>query len=467
MPAPQKTPQEWAKQIASSDLPSFGGTLEQVGAINEFIISHAAELTRVVLRDPGMTAKVIRLANSVHFNPTQRRINTVSRAVMVLGFKTIRSLCFASLLMDELLKGDASDGLRRELAGAFEASMQAREIALAHGDKNVEEIFIAAMLSRLGELAFWCKGGEAAEQLSQALRRGVPVDQAEEHVLGFRLKRLTQELVREWRISDTLSDLVLGDGATPAAQCVQLGVALAHCNDRTLQSELAQVLMQQIAAFTGQSLEEIAKHRADAQENATSMLKACGMMDLIPFITGVATAVPLADDSDEFVPGQGDPLLQLAILRELALMSQSKVDINLVLQLALEAIHRGAGIHRVAVALVNQTRTQLLGKYAVEWPATGLLGRFQFDLFRAPALQQVLNTGAVLWSWRDGDNFSFKYVFKQTLASDCVVGPLAVNNKIIGIFYADRQEEALSNNDVEAFELFVLQVRMCLQSLGK
>jgi len=461
-----KTCQDWVRYIATAELPSFGQTLNQIGSINEFMVSHAAELTRVVLRDPSMTAKVLRVANTVVFNPSQKKISTISRAVIVLGFQTIRSLCVATLLLDELLNRSSLEPLRREIAFAFDAAMQAREIALARREPNVEEIFIAALLFNIGDLSFWACGGESAEQVAAALDLGLAPEKAQEQTLGFPLKRLTAELAKEWKINDTLIQATSGDGKSTAAKCVQMANSVAHKLDHDMSSNEAQELLKHLAEFTGKTSEDWRDIRRDAQSRAGDMLKACGAGELINFFVGNGAPAIAADQASP-LPEGSDATLQLAVLRELALMSQSKADINLVLQLVLEGLHRGAGLPRVGVALVNQQRTQLVAKYFVEWPPSGLQKQFVFDIGATPVLQTVLSNNQVLWAWRDADRYGFGVVQKATNATDCLLGPLVVNGKTIGVFYADHGQDALSNTDMEAFELFVLQARLCLQVLNK
>lgn len=462
-----KSCQDWVKQIATAELPSFGQTLAQIGSINEFMISHAAELTRVVLRDPSMTAKVLRVANTVHFNPSQKKINTISRAVIILGFQTIRSLCVATLLLDELLNRSALKPLRKEIALAFDSAMQARELALARREPNVEEIFIAALLFNIGDLSFWACGGEEAEQIAVALDMGLKPEKAQEQILGFPLKRLTAELAKEWKINDTLIQATSGDGKSNAAKCVQLANSVAHKLDLDMTGDEAQVLLKQLADFTGKTIEECASVRRDAQSRAGDMLSACGAGDIKQFFKGSQPHSETTESDESAIPEGADTSLQLAVLREFALMSQSKVDINLVLQLVLEGLQRGAGLPRVGVALVNQTRTQLVAKYFVEWPPSGLLKQFVFDIASTPVLQSVLSNNQVLWGWRDSDRYGFGVIMKATGAADCLLGPLCVNGKTIGVFYADHGAEALSNNEMEAFELFVLQAKLCLQVVNK
>ena len=53
-------------------------------------------MTRIVLSDPALTQRVLRLANSAMYSVFGRKINTVSKAVMVLGIESIGHLAMDS-----------------------------------------------------------------------------------------------------------------------------------------------------------------------------------------------------------------------------------------------------------------------------------------------------------------------------------------------------------------------------------
>lgn len=55
------------------------------------------DLGRVIESDPALTASVIRLANSP-FNGLTKRVDSAARAVMVLGFTTVRTLAVSAVM---------------------------------------------------------------------------------------------------------------------------------------------------------------------------------------------------------------------------------------------------------------------------------------------------------------------------------------------------------------------------------
>src|SRR5208337_426860 len=141
---------------------------------------------------------------SMYYNPYSKRINTVSRAVLKLGFNAIREICLTISLIEAALSSRHKGKVALEVARAFHAAVQARTIAIRRGLPQPEEVFIAALLTRIGHIAFWCFAGEVGDRLDSEVLNTESEEQAEINVLGFGLRRLTLRLSQEWKLSDLL-----------------------------------------------------------------------------------------------------------------------------------------------------------------------------------------------------------------------------------------------------------------------
>jgi c-di-GMP-related signal transduction protein len=78
-------------------------------------VNSALQLGQVVLKDAAMTARVLKLANSAHYNTTGQKFSTISRAIMMLGFDTVRSMCLTVSLIDSLVHGIHRDQLIKQM----------------------------------------------------------------------------------------------------------------------------------------------------------------------------------------------------------------------------------------------------------------------------------------------------------------------------------------------------------------
>ena len=80
----------WAKLLLTQQLPALAKAAQAIADCAADESSSGTELAALILRDAGMTTKVLRLASSRLHNPLGLRIRTVSRAVALLSEPVVR-----------------------------------------------------------------------------------------------------------------------------------------------------------------------------------------------------------------------------------------------------------------------------------------------------------------------------------------------------------------------------------------
>ena len=85
------------------DLPTIPRVVQEIWQVLESETSSARNLGEVVERDPGLSAKVLRLANSAYFG-LSTPVGEVHSACVVLGFETIKSLAIGVSAVGSLTK---------------------------------------------------------------------------------------------------------------------------------------------------------------------------------------------------------------------------------------------------------------------------------------------------------------------------------------------------------------------------
>lgn len=85
------------------ELPTFPTTALEVIRLASESESSAAELSRIISKDPPLAARILRVANSPYYG-FARRISTIEWAVVALGFETLRETVLSLTLID-LFKG--------------------------------------------------------------------------------------------------------------------------------------------------------------------------------------------------------------------------------------------------------------------------------------------------------------------------------------------------------------------------
>ncbi|MFC1749143.1 HDOD domain-containing protein [Pseudomonadota bacterium] len=74
------------------DLPVFTASVNQICKMSADPDADAMSLSQAVLKDANLSVKLLRLANSPYYNRGLGKISVVSRAVIMLGFETVKNL---------------------------------------------------------------------------------------------------------------------------------------------------------------------------------------------------------------------------------------------------------------------------------------------------------------------------------------------------------------------------------------
>lgn len=146
----------WVQHLNEKEMPIFAHTARGLAEVMQSDDTPVTELAQWILQDSAMTARVLQMANSVYYNPSGKHVTTVSLAVLMLGYDTVSNIALSIAMIDSLVKGISHDHVVIEMGRSFHAAVQAKSLAIARGMYDVEEIYIAALLYRIGHMAFWC-----------------------------------------------------------------------------------------------------------------------------------------------------------------------------------------------------------------------------------------------------------------------------------------------------------------------
>src|SRR3982751_6505284 len=87
--------------LASDDFPAFSKVMSDLMASLRDDDASAQRLANLVLRDYALTVKVIRTANTGHYNRYGRTVQSATHALMLLGARTVRDLASGLLLFEQ------------------------------------------------------------------------------------------------------------------------------------------------------------------------------------------------------------------------------------------------------------------------------------------------------------------------------------------------------------------------------
>jgi HD-like signal output (HDOD) protein len=471
--------QSWIDRLNQAELPALAAVVQDLHRLAQAEKSSVQQLADVLLRDASLTSKVLRVGNSVYYNPAQEPIRTISRAIVLIGFDNVRLIGLSVSLIDGLLGRAPSEQLYELLALSFHAAVQARNIAGYVLTKNQEEVFIAALLYHLGALAFWGCAGEQADELAAALARpGINEDEVVREVLGTSFRHLTQGLVKSWNLGEIASLAHnTANHNDPAAFSVHLGARISEAALEGWDSPQMEALVQQMATFTGITPEEALQQVLDSADEAVKVAATFGASSLCRLIPSTdPELIRTQQEQRKARLLQPDLLVLQQSLQDLGMMVSKRADIGLILDSLFKGLHQGAGLERVMLAVLAEEQTRFKVKRAVgekteRWVSEFLLPAEQPE--QPHIFSYVLRHKEALWMGVPASynlNELVTQPIRQWLGQGMFfIAPLMAGTRQIGVLYADSRisGRALKHEQFVAFQRFTQLTGRCLEALTK
>lgn len=198
-----------------------------------------ADIARAIGRDPVLTARLLRVANSPLYG-FPSRIDTIERALTVIGTRALRDLVLAASAVGVFARMPVGE-MRDFWQHSLRSGIAARLLAVRAGEAEPEALFVAGLLHDVGQLILQLKLPEIARETRVRSRdTGLPLYALERSSLGFDHAEVGAELLRVWRLPSMLCDAIrlhhLAAGAADApmaAAIVCIADILAHeCCDQ-------------------------------------------------------------------------------------------------------------------------------------------------------------------------------------------------------------------------------------------
>lgn len=218
-------------------LPSLPDVYLEVRRLMEEEESPSADrLAQVVSRDPGMATKILQVANTAIFGQ-RRKIDTVGRAIVVLGLKFMGKLVLSASVFRSL------SSPRKFVAGfdqeaLWEHSVRcgavARQISRqsARGPEGAEQAMLAGTLHDLGKLIFATYLPDRYEGVIRAARdRRSPLVEVEEEMLETTHAAAGAHLADWWNFPAELVDAIRWHHDPAASSGEMSSAAVVHLAD--------------------------------------------------------------------------------------------------------------------------------------------------------------------------------------------------------------------------------------------
>jgi HD-like signal output (HDOD) protein len=190
------------------------------------------EIAELISRDTGLSARLLRIANSSLF-AFPGRIETVTRAVTMVGMQQLRDLVLATEIVN-LFIGFGSDTVSMEsfLKHSIGCGTVARVLATLRHEPNVEWFYVTGLLHDIGRLVLYVEVPDQMEQITEeAAADSSLLYRVEQQVFGFDHALLGGLLLAHWHLPESQQAAVAHHHNPLATQRFPVEAAIIHLAD--------------------------------------------------------------------------------------------------------------------------------------------------------------------------------------------------------------------------------------------
>jgi len=494
----------YARLDRLGDLPIFSATVNRIQQISSSEESDAMALAMAVMKDANLSAKLLRLANSCHYNRGYGQISAISRAVVLLGFSRIKSLSMTLKLIETFSEDNRGVDISDLLMRSFLTASMSRELAQKAGAKEIEDAYICGLLFGLGEIVVAYTVPELYGKMVKLRQRGDKRwDSLQLQALGGHFSDIGQDLAQSWGFPGSVvqaMDPLTAEGLTGdhrmnhqlAAASSQM-LELVYGRERFSEVTFSE-LRSQLVKECGLDDERVDDSLHNAYKMVCDLATEYGLStkQLVPPVTTSGDA-----ELDEFahrmayyvhsreqanaqhvepisepviIDSQPEIKAQLDYLQELNELIANGGGTHEVLAKVVEAVEQCTGCQRAMFCLILGGGKQLVPKLlegesipALEEYFTLARGKPDTELFF-----RVLEKGMTLLvtDTEEGDwakRLPASYL-KTVKPQGFILSPLVVGGKTIGLLYADRIKGhgLIDDEDFKTFNQFAMQAKLAL-----
>lgn len=466
---------------SKSDFPALSGIISEINKIVASESESHGKLAQVILQDFALTNKIIKLVNTVSFRQFGGNINTISKAVVILGFDTIRNVAMTLILLEFLQNKTQAVELKDEVIASFFAGVLAAELSSGGLPGEAEEAMISAMFFSLGRMLATFYFFEESRQIIRLVEdQKISEEQAAIKVLGITYNQLGESVAEKWnfpeRLLQGMKKLPPGTIKKSTSELKQLNVTVNLANDLVAVSSVTDVTeknseLKKLCARYEWVMPVSEKMLSGALENSLNELSgrsvtlgiAVGKSPLLNKIRkwsgqaesgrtlqsefdGLTVLDTLTLDAAALSPVKHDPDAVLSAgIQDVTNTLVEDYKLNDVLQMVLETIYRSLGFKHTLIFIRDNKQNSMLARFGFGEHVDVILPKLKFSLTFVPdVFHLAIDRGLDLviedvYAKTISDKIPSWY--RDSVDAQCFfLLPIMVNKKAVGLIYADMQE---------------------------
>ena len=483
---PEKRPKQPSAKLAEifakmnmSELPAMSHNVQELISLTHSSRSAAYELAKVILKDYSLTKKVLQVVNSAYYS-LGRPVNSISKAVTILGFDAVRDLATAIALFEDFIRaGLEKDAISKILTRSFLSAIQARDLAFEKDLKVMpEEAFICALLHNLGKIIVCLYLPDRYREIEEKIKAGMAQNKAARAVLDdLTFEEIGEEVAAFWNLSERVIAAMKTDPAQPRDMYDSLAYLrnlssfsnqlVDHiCEEKSLDGLMAlygdrlSISREEALVVVNRSV-EASEDISDSIRYGLSKLKMRSRLryaeDVVRNPERAKKRKMLEAEGGAEPEGEEPREETVEVLDDLAISQDKSINdfihditetlmgpfnINDFYINLLEGLYRGIGFDRVLLAImsIQADKKVLVGRFGLGDIDPAGITNFEYNLNVPGVVAQALKNGkdmAVPPNTAGAFPENMKYLVKDRTV---YLFPICLDGKPIGMIYLDRKK---------------------------
>ena len=469
---------------SKQDFPALSGIISEINQIASSDSESASRLASAILSDLALTNKLLKVVNAASYGQFGGSINTISKAVVILGFETVRNIAMSLILLEFMQNRPQAAQLKEEIVKAVFSGAVAAQLSARRDICDIEEAMVCSMFHNLGKMLAIYYFFEESEEITRLVEQGKSEEEAAIGILGISYPELGAGVVRSWnfphrliagmrklsgeKIKSAYSELdslaitvnLASElcGISASSDCLNKQESLASLAARY--SDAIKISEQELSGAIDTGLSELSNRAAMLginTANSPMLARVCEWngqslqaarpkeksdTDGMPMLERTVTQKK-GEDTDAQLHDP-DAILSAGI-QDVTNSMIGDFNLNDVLQMVLETMHRGMRFNRTLFMIRNNKQGVMAARFGFGARVSEVIPEFRFPLQFVPDVFHLAIEKGLDISIEDihALNISDKIPgwYRDTINAPCfILLPLMLNGKAIGLLYGDMPE---------------------------
>jgi putative nucleotidyltransferase with HDIG domain len=192
------------------ELPQFPEHIMELKNMLNDPKSDIREISKIISRDPALTAEIIKFSNSALFSVT-KTISSITDAIKIIGFRGLKSMIYSygtKIVLDSRYSDSKAKLMEMEKIWdhSYKVAFFAFNLARSIFSKNkLEEIYIAGILHDLGKILVFAINPKITEKINYICQeKGIPIRIIEELSSGYNHSAIGGMIAKKWNFPESL-----------------------------------------------------------------------------------------------------------------------------------------------------------------------------------------------------------------------------------------------------------------------